>query len=672
MKRLLTILSFVLALSAPLRAQYDPSHFYYAGRQALSDGKYSLAIENFNILSRIDTISPEAFFFRGIAKYNLGDLSGAERDFDLSLKRNPLYTYAYHYRAITRSRQGRYEEALEDLQEAVDLRPGYSGFYFSRGVTYFLSQQFEKAVQDFNTFIRKEPEESGAYLNRGASYLFLGDTLKAFSDYNKAIELDRQDSEGYIRRSRLYSLQNKYDEAIADLDHAIRLDTTNTYAYFNRAILLYEKSDWNNAIKDLDKVLEAEPGNALTLYNRALIYSQVEDYDRAIDDLDRVININPGNVLAYFNRAAMFMQEGKYRQAIQDYNRAIELYPDFAKAYINRSYANSMLGQWKAAKEDRDLANSKIQEYRAKTSTDEGYADFADTTKKYNSLLALDADFAKKNFDNELLQYREVDIRLKPLFQFLPHKESGEEMATAGIGSRLIHEKYDEFLAAMEGTVDFKSEKSSLRSDAKTLLAELERLIREDRGDSGDPPGSLYFLKAIFETASNQFNSAAESYNVAIDLEPENAFYRINRGVLQAEMIEFIANMENSVQTLTMDNSGNTTKTVVKDRAATTYDYSAAIDDMLSAAERSADFPYVYYNLGNLYCLSGDLPASVANYTRALELYPYLKEAYYNRGLVQIFLKDKEKGCQDISKAGELGVEESYSVIKKYCSPEEQ
>lgn len=674
MKRLLIVFTLIFALSAQMHAQYDPAHFYYAGRQALNDGKYSLAIENFNILSRIDTVSPEAFFFRGIAKYNLGDLNGAERDFDLSLKRNPLYTYAYHYRAITRSRLGRYEEALDDLQEAVDLRPGYSGFYFSRGVTYFLSQQFEKAVQDFNTFIRKEPEESGAYLNRGASYLFLGDTIKAFADYNKAIELDRHDSEGYIRRSRLYSLQNKYDEAIADLNHAIRLDTTNTYAYFNRAILLYEKSDWNNAIKDLDKVLENEPGNALTLYNRALIYAQVGEYDNAIDDLDRVININPGNVLAYFNRAAMFMQKGYYRQAVQDYDRAIELYPDFAKAYINRSYAKSMLGQWKDSKEDYDLANRKIQEYRAKTSTDEGYADFADTTKKYNSLLALDADFAKKNFDNELLQYREVDIRLKPMFQFLPHNRD-EEAVTASIGSRLIHEKYDEFIAVMEGTVDFKSEKSALRSDAKTLLSELERLIRENSTspeESDDPPGALYFLKAIFETASNQFNSAAESYNVAIDLEPDNAFYYINRGVLQAEMIEFIANMENSVQTLTMDNSGNTTKTVVKDRATTTYDYSAAINDMLSAAERSADFPYVYYNLGNLYCLSGDLPASVVNYTRALDLYPYLKEAYFNRGLVQIFLKDKEKGCQDISKAGELGVAESYSVIKKYCSPEEQ
>ncbi len=42
-------------------------------------------------------------------------------------------------------------------------------------------------------------------------------------------------------------------------------------------------------------------------------------------------------------------------------------------------------------------------------------------------------------------------------------------------------------------------------------------------------------------------------------------------------------------------------------------------------------------------------------------------DAYFNRGLVLIYLKDKEKGCIDLSRAGELGIAEAYGVIKKYC-----
>ena len=36
-----------------------------------------------------------------------------------------------------------------------------------------------------------------------------------------------------------------------------------------------------------------------------------------------------------------------------------------------------------------------------------------------------------------------------------------------------------------------------------------------------------------------------------------------------------------------------------------------------------------------------------------------------------MYLKDNEKGCLDLSKAGELGVSDAYTVIKKYCLEEE-
>ena len=70
-----------------------------------------------------------------------------------------------------------------------------------------------------------------------------------------------------------------------------------------------------------------------------------------------------------------------------------------------------MLGRTKSSKQDYDTAQKKVHEYRAKNAADEG--SFADTTKKYSSLIALDADFAKKDFDNELLQNRDINIRLK-------------------------------------------------------------------------------------------------------------------------------------------------------------------------------------------------------------------------------------------------------------------
>ena len=52
-------------------AQYDKDVFFGRGRMALADGKYATAIENFNVLSRLDTTDYWTFFFMGISKYNL-------------------------------------------------------------------------------------------------------------------------------------------------------------------------------------------------------------------------------------------------------------------------------------------------------------------------------------------------------------------------------------------------------------------------------------------------------------------------------------------------------------------------------------------------------------------------------------------------------------------------
>ena len=654
----------LMACMAQLYAQYDKDMFYYRGRTALADGKYAQAIENFNVITQLDTADYWTFFFRGIAKYNLGDIRGARQDFDRSVRINPVFTSGYHYRGIAESRYGNYDQALADLQKAIDLRPGEIGLYFSRGVTYFLAQQFDKAVKDFDKYIRKEPKDPSAYLNRGASYLFIGDTLQAVSDYNKAIRLDRFDPEGYVRRGRVYADQGKYDLAIDDMDKAIELDTTNTFAYFNRALMYYEQERYQEAMSDLNRVLMDEPGNALTLYNRGLINAQLGAFEDALDDMDRVLNINPENVLAYFNRASIFIEMGLYKNALEDYDKAIELYPDFAKAYMNRAYVRNLLGDFKASKKDYDIAQQKVREYREKNISDAG--SFADTTKKYSSLLSLDAEFAKKDFDDELLQHRDIDIRLRPLYRFVitGQKDDTRYALARAYENSLI----DRFEALMPVGMDVDVQALNMDDDVLKMV--------EDYAYDGDSSEKL-FMRALYEYAGRQFNSSLGYYDKAIEEAAEQedishmyeAFYRMNRGVLRAEMIEFIASIESNVQVLSMDDAG-TTRARVRDQIIRNYDYTDAINDMKAAAEIVDNLPYVYYNLGNLYCLSSEHINSIENYTKAIELYPYMGDAYFNRGLVLIYLKDKEKGCIDLSRAGEFGVQDAYGVIKKYCEDE--
>jgi len=406
----------------------------------------------------------------------------------------------------------------------------------------------------------------------------------------------------------------------------------------------------------------------LTLYNRSLIYAQVGDMEQALDDMDRVININPRNVLAYFNRASYFVQMGRWRNALEDYDKAIELYPDFAKAYMNRSFVEQRLGMMSASRRDYETANRKVREYRAANAAAEG--SFADTTKKYSSLLALDAEFAKKDFDDELLQHRDVDVRLRPLYRFVITAERQD--VNYALRNRYENSLIDKFVRESPVPVQISNADTvaMVRSDA------MDEILFGDAVKGKVSEAQMNFLRALYEVSGSQFNSALNYYDKATEAlqsdkyqQMYQAFYLMNRGVLRADMIDFISSIENNVQTLSMDEKG-TTRARVKDRVTRTYDYSEAVADMEAANETVSDIPYFHYNMGNLLCLSEKLVEAISEYDKAVELYPYMGDAYFNRGLVLIYLKDKEKGCIDLSRAGELGVPDAYGIIKKYCENE--
>ena len=59
---------------------------------------------------------------------------------------------------------------------------------------------------------------------------------------------------------------------------------------------------------------------------------------------------------------------------------------------------------------------------------------------------------------------------------------------------------------------------------------------------------------------------------------------------------------------------------------------------------------------------------AIDDFTRAINIDNGLAEAYYNRGLARIKNGSQQEGIADLSKAGELGLYNAYSVIKRIAS----
>ena len=648
-KYILLLLTALCTITA--HAQLNKPYFYTRGRDYIIEGNYRQAIESLNILLRADAKNYEGFFLRGVAKYNLDDLPGADADFTRAIEENQVYTQALQYRAITRSRMGQYNEALSDFARAIELRPSHSPSYYSRGVTFFLNQQFAKSIEDFNQFLKIEPKETDGYINRGTSYLYLKDTTQALKNYNRAIEINPYKEDAYLRRGLVALMQKRYDDCVKDMGKTIELDSTYSIAYFYRALAFSNEDKLMLALSDFDHAIKFDSTNSLSYFNRAILRSQIGDYNRAIEDYDQVAKYNPNNVLVFYNRASLYTHLGNIHGAIADYTRAIELYPDFANAYIYRSHLRGALQDFTGARNDMNIAQGKIEEYRSKL-TDGTFSIYADTSQQFNRLLSFDADFGNKEFRKDVTGDQR-QIKLLPMFRFT----FAQQDSTAKLNPyKYRNARLDRFYE------DSRIENIALVNN----LTELSDTQVEELDWNNEKPerwGDI-FSKGISQSLLRQYSSAMNYYSYLVTDRPKDPFAYINRSVTQAEMIEFIASLDGDYQNITM-NSDPATRLKMAERRK--YDYTSAIADLQKAAELMPELPYIYYNLGNLLCLNGDMPGAIQQYDKAIGLFPYFGEAYYNRGLVQIYLNEMQTGCMDLSKAGELGIGQAYSVVKQYC-----
>ena len=662
MKHLLTtiLLTLLIALPHDLCAQYNRNYIYWVGQQCMVDNNYREAIDVLNVLLRHDDKDFDAYFLRGIAKYNMDDLLGADADFSLAVELNPVFTGAYYYRAITRSRLGNYDDALNDFEQAIELRPDLPDPYYSRGITRLLNQQFEAAISDFNKFIRYEKRNVAAYINRGTSYLYLKDTTKAFENYDIAIRTNREDPEAYNRRGALFMEQERYNEAYTDFDMAVTCDSTYLPGYFNRALVNNYLHRPLASIEDFNRVIELDSTSSLGYFNRAIVRSEIGDYNRALEDFNSVAYYSPDNVLVYYNRAMLHTRLGDIKAAIDDYTRAIELYPDFANAYLGRSVLRQSQRDVAGAERDRRTAERKIAEYKSRLK-DSTYSIYADTTQRFDKLLSFESQLMERNFERIASSATGGDeLTLIPMFRFTL-LDTEDDVVVDRRNKRFSTQRVREFRAKFNNNLlKLDCRASNLSPD--TLLI-IDRAVAERLHAMAEPDWQTLFERGISQSLIKQYTNAVSTYTKAIQLNPTNPFLYLNRATTRAEMIDFISSIDNSYQSITLENDPAKR---LHNTGTRTYNYDEAIEDMNKAIKLYPEFAEAYYNRANLMAISGKLPEAYDDYTRAIEYDPNMGEAYYNRGLVQIFMKDTRKGCMDLSKAGELGIEAAYTILAEF------
>ena len=98
-------------------------------------------------------------------------------------------------------------------------------------------------------------------------------------------------------------------------------------------------------------------------------------------------------------------------------------------------------------------------------------------------------------------------------------------------------------------------------------------------------------------------------------------------------------------------------------------DYRGAMQDYTTSIQMNAANKLAFLRRGELKAVQHDNKGAIDDYTTAITLDGRLRMAFYQRGLIRIQVSaEKNNGCLDLSKAGELGLKEAYEAIKKYCN----
>jgi len=647
-KKLSLTLLALLLLCHPAAAQYNTDRLVMIGRSALFYEDYVLSMQYFNQAIQSKPYLYEPWFFRGVAKYYLEDYAGSERDCTEALERNPYVVNIYELRGLTRIQQKKYTEAIADYSRALRYDPENRGLWHNRVLCHIQNKEYDAALLELDTMQARWSQYANAWTMRADVYMQQEDTVKAIDALQKSLDIDPYDGQTWAARSIISLSREEWEEAEEQLNHAIHLLPKRGGYYINRALARFHQDNLRGAMADYDMALDLEPNNFLGHYNRGLLRAQVGDDNRAITDFDFVLRLEPDNMLALFNRAVLLDKTGDLHAAIRDYSKVIDEFPNFWTGLEFRAACYRRLGMTKKAEAD-EFTVYKARLYKHLYGTqprldpNQIRKRSDEDLEKYNQLVVEDQQEPEREYQNDYrgrVQNRKVELELLPMFALSLEKAHDAVRANIAFDRdvdtlNMQHGNRTVFVTCGHPTLsDEQSSRYFLYIDSLT------QAINTTHETRNAVDGLL--RRAVAYTVIQDYQQAIDDLSTVIACQP-SPLALWQRAVCQARISLFQAS----------------------EGANTELATASVLADLNHAIDLRPNNPYLLYNRGCINARRNNHRQAIDDFTAALQQEPNLAEAYYNRGICHLNEGEQEQAQADLSKAGELGLYDAYSVLKR-------
>ena len=657
----------LLALLAPLFsiAQLNTTRVMEIGRNALYFEDYVLSIQYFNKVIDSKPFLHEPYFFRGLAKYYLDDFVGAEEDLTSAIERNPYVARSYQLRGLCRAQMDSLSLAEQDIRTGIKYDMQNVNMWQNLAAVAMQAGDWEKAAGVVDSLLLFAPRNSTAYVMRTQVAMNMKDTVVALDMANKAVQCDKYSADVYDARSMVHYAMGAYEEAEADLDKSIELLPGRGGSYANRALVRYFREDLRGALADFDMAVYVDSTALSTRYNRGLLLMEFGENNKAIEDFDMVLRADPDNTLARFNRAMLRSSVGDYEGAIGDLSIVIDAYPNFEQAYSCRAEARRKYGDVSGARADEEWLFKRRQEIYVNgiASVQKTYSADDDEVRKrseenvrnYNRMI-VPTDVNAKQYATAgrgKVQNSKVYVELEPLFVLTYYKEDD------GVGSAQSYntavEAFNARRAGNRPLLITNKERALSGSEAERHFAHIDEVSKGITDDDCD--GYVRLERAMDYYLVQDVEAAMTDADKAVALLGDDWVPYFMRAFVRFKQLEL--NRMNAAEEM----QGFAP---IQDSYLPDLDYRLVKSDLDRVIELQPSFAEAYFNRANVSAKLNDFKSAIVDYTAAISLNDRFAEAYYNRGLAKIYTGNTEGGVTDLSKAGELGMYQAYSVIRRF------
>lgn len=531
--------------------------------------------------------------------------------FNMVISSRPNLYSPFFYRGLAKFYLEDYMGAESDCTRAIDLNPYFSNSYHLRGLARINQERFADAAADYKEATRLEPRDKAMWQNLALCYLEIDSLDQADSTLLQFIHKWPDLATGYCMRAQM--MLAKGDTVMADtlVCEALRHDKYDLSALSMRSGLQMHSQDYAGAETTLNEALRLQPKHTGNLINRGICRFNQDNYRGAIADYDLAIDIDSTNFVGRYNRGLLLASVGEDNKAIKDFDYILSIDPNDIMTLFNRARLLDQTGDYRAAIRDYTRVIEEFPKFLY------GYQLRAEARRKIG-------DIRGANRDEEHI-----------LRENVAH-----------------HYGYSTPTSRMKNRTRKKSQIDP-NDYSKLIVEETEETHYEDeyRGKIQNHSADIKLMPVIM-VASNDNTYDSEHISryylgvYGVDGEALNDF---NNG------IDFCLQADDQ----RLSNTGNA------DAQALNGIYAQAEFAFDRVASKAPQFAEAFYNRAFCRAMQGKFDDAQSDLRHAITLKPTFARAMFNLGIITYQLNNQQEAMQLLSKAGELGIYNAYSVIKQ-------